>query len=265
MARKKNDKKEETALATKEGSVMILADQDFALAKFDTDKIIAAVSENFDGEDLGPNDLDRVRIPSGGALQWLVPDLEEDEIALKTLRGIIVAKRASRAYWESSLDESGGGTPPDCSSQDGKIGQGNPGGDCSDCPFNQFGSANAGEGRGKACKEMRLVFLMRPGNNLLPLIVVLSPTSITPLKKYMQRLSNAGMTYKQLVTDIGLESDQNKDGIKFAKATFGVAKDGDKKLFLDPESTAHVQAYAASLAKAFETVRVDVTREDVTE
>jgi hypothetical protein len=255
-------KKETKALAKKDGNGMIVLEgMEFILANMSPDRIMESIAENFEDEELGPNDLDRVRVPSGGQLLWLVPDLEEGEIALKTIEGVMVMYRTTRAYWESTMEDSGGGSPPDCSSQEGKIGIGNPGGNCNKCPLNQFGTGR-GE-RGKACKEMRLIFVLRP-QNLLPLVMVLPPTSIQPFKKYLQRLANNGIGYKKVVTTVGLKESQNKDNIKFAQASFGVADDkGGKKLFLDDASAAHIAEYAASLRKAFEAVQFDVAQEEV--
>ena len=50
----------------------------------------------------------------------------------------------------------GGSNPPDCGSFDGITGTGTPGGICKNCPFNQFGS---GEGKSKACKNRRMLYL----------------------------------------------------------------------------------------------------------
>lgn len=233
-------------------ALAVLNQAGYALAKFSPEQLREAVLANFGGDDLTPNDLDRVRIPAGGGKAWAVPGLEGEEDMAKTVEGVIVMYRPARAYWSQSLDESGGGSPPDCTSPDGKMGAGTPGGVCGTCPMNQFGS-EAKSGRGKACKEMRLLFLLRP-QSLLPLVMVLPPTSIKPFKKYLQRLTSAAIPYCKVQTAIGLEDAQNRDGIKFSAATFKMINQ------LDEGSAAHVAAYAESMRKAFESVAI--TAED---
>jgi hypothetical protein len=192
-------------------------------------------------------------MPSGGGIAFEVPQLDGEIEPVKTLRGIIVAHRIGRAYWKDSLDDSGGGTPPDCASRDGKHGVGEPGGLCANCPLNQFGSDK--RERGKACKEMKLIFLLKP-DSLLPIVVVLPPTSLQPFKKYLMRLTMSATPYSKVETEISLEKDSNADGIDFAKAKFRAAQK------LDEASATFVTDYARSMQAAFESV--DITSEDAT-
>lgn len=259
MAKKKKKATEaETAVATKAPAALVLAKANFALAKFSLDQLVESVKENFEDEELGPNDLDRIRVPSGGALAWSIPDIDEGEKSAKTIEGVMLMYRTARAYWSVGMDEGGGNLPPDCSSQDGKHGGGTPGGICKDCPLNQFGS---GKGRGKACKEMRLVFFLMPGS-LLPSVVVMPPTSISSLKKYLGRLTNNALSYRRVVTSISLNGTQNKDGIKYAQAVFDVAKSGKDRLILDTESAKRIGEYAEAFKGSFEAVQIDVTSAD---
>ena len=77
-----------------------------------------------------------------------------------TLTGVILFNHASCAYWPEG-DEYSDDVPPLCSSVDGKQGYGEPGGVCEACALSQFGSAS--NGRGKACKNMRVLYLLRSG------------------------------------------------------------------------------------------------------
>lgn len=234
-----------------EGSMVALVQGNYALTEFTPGELQEAVAMNFEGEELRPTDLDRIRIPAGGGTTWEVPTAEGETEPAKVLRGIIVHHKTARAYWESSLEESGGGSPPDCSSADGKMGNGTPGIACASCPMNKFGSDS--RERGKACKEMKLLFLLKP-DSLLPIVVVLPPTSLVPFKKYLMRLTSAAVPYSRVETEIKLEKDQNADGIDFAKASFKATQR------LDPESAEFVATYAKSMRGAFE--GVEVTADD---
>src|SRR4029450_12815372 len=79
-------------------------------------------------------DLDRIRMPTGGALTFEVPTPAGPE-SRPTITGVLVHVQQRRAYWAQAFDETGGGTPPDCTSADGITGVGEPGGACARCPL----------------------------------------------------------------------------------------------------------------------------------
>jgi hypothetical protein len=108
----------------------------------------------------------------------------------------------------------GGNTPPDCSSHDGDVGYGQPGGDCFTCPLNQWASAEGGGG--KACKEKRMLFLLR-ASDLLPIVIQAPSTSIQPIKKYLLRLASQGLPYWSVLTSLSLEKGSNSAGIAFSR------------------------------------------------
>jgi hypothetical protein len=198
------------ALAAKdEAQFMVLANPGAA---------IEALKSNLDGETLSPFDLDRVTIPAGGGSQWCIPTLEGEQVAAE-ITGVIVAVQNCRAYWQESFDSSGGGTPPDCVSEDVVTGIGNPGGVCQKCPMAAFGSDN--RGKGQACKQIKRLFLLRP-DSMLPLVVTLPPTSIRPAQRYLLRLAGRGLKYQGVVTRITLEKEKNSGGIAYSKAVFGM-------------------------------------------
>ena len=92
-----------------------------ALAIVPQGDIRAIIAENL-GDGITANDLDRVKIPSGGGLAFEVPTLEGGEME-KSIEGVIVHHQDQNAYWSSPI-ESGSHMPPDCASRDGKYGDG---------------------------------------------------------------------------------------------------------------------------------------------
>lgn len=184
-------------------------------------KIATTLQENLGHGGISPFDLDRVRVPSGGGQIWEVPSLTGIETQ-KELTGIIIYFKEVRAYWAKPF---GGGTPPpDCSSTDGITGIGLPGGSCAVCPFKQFGSSlkqDGTKGRGQACKQAMMVFLLRRGD-YLPMLIVLPPTSAKDCRKYMLQLANKNHPYYQVVTKIGLKKQTNPDGIAYSSSTFAL-------------------------------------------
>ena len=186
---------------------------------------LEAIRENIGNDRITDRDLDRITIPLGGGINWTVPTLEGED-STKTLDGIIVHWTAPRAYWATGM-EVGGNTPPDCSSRDGDVGYGQPGGICGICPLNEWGTAEGGGG-GKACKEKRMLFLLRP-TDLLPIVIQAPSTSIQPIKKYLLRLASQGRPYWSVLTNLSLEKTSNANGIAFsriaAKSAGGVPED----------------------------------------
>ena len=103
----------------------------------------------------------RIKIPGGGHLQFEIPSGNPDVPDYAPyLEGVILYSHNSNAYWPegSEYDDD---QPPLCQSFDGKVGYGEPGGTCADCVLNQFGSD--GNNKGKACKNMRMLYLLRSG------------------------------------------------------------------------------------------------------
>lgn len=112
-----------------------------------------------------------IKIPSGGSLAFTVQgDEDGDEDYPKEIEGVIVFTHRMNGYWPNAF---GSSTNPEdkipvCSSMDGKSGLNIRTGEiceCDKCPCNQYGSDPNG-GKGKACKNMRRIYLMR--SNELP-------------------------------------------------------------------------------------------------
>lgn len=179
------------------------------------------IAEDADG--LQMMSFQRVKIPAGGALQFEVPTEDPDNPDYtRTLEGIILYNHSAYTLWPegSEYDED---TKPLCSSVDGKTGIGVPGGACATCPMNAYGSAKDG-GRGKACKNMRHLYLLRSGE-YMPLLVSLPPTSIRPFKEFLNRafVYRQRATYGSLV-QIGLKKDSNGSN-DYSVATFRLLRD----------------------------------------
>lgn len=150
---------------------------------------------------------------------WTVPSVRGDQSA-KEIEGIIIHKADMRSYWADEF--AGGNNPPDCASADGLEGRGEPGGMCGECALSQFGSAS--KGGGQACKEVRLLFVLRQ-TDLIPLLIAVPPTSMMNARHYALRLLNEeDLDVIDCITAIGLEPAQNATGIKYAKAIFRMVR-----------------------------------------
>ena len=192
------------------------------------------LSEDMDGLQMN---FQRVKIPAGGVLQFEMPsDDPENPDYIKTLEGVILHHHASCAYWPAGSEYDDDATPL-CSSVDGKVGIGDPGILCATCPMNQYGSAK--EGRGKACKNMRQLYLLRSGE-YMPLQVTLPPTSLSPFREFMnQAFVLRRRTSFGSVGQIGLKKASNGSN-DYSVATF-------KRLYdFEGEDLAQIRTYANS-------------------
>ena len=189
-----------------------------------------ALGSDFSREDLA-DDMDglqmtmqRVKIPGGGNLQFEIrsddPDNPDYE---RKLVGVILYHHLANAYWPegSEYDDN---VPPFCQSFDGKQGYGEPGGVCTTCAFNLFGST--ANGSGKACKNMRQVYLLRSGE-YLPLQLSLPPTSLRPFNDFMNLafVARRRPSYSAIV-EIGLKRAES-GGYTYSVATFRKVRDLD--------------------------------------
>lgn len=139
------------------------------------------LAEDMDGIQLN---FQQVKVPAGGALQYEIPTEDPDNPDYsRYLEGVILYHHPSNAYWpETEGGEDDENAPLQCQALDGKLGHGSPGGLCASCGYNKFGT----RGKGKACKNMHMVYLLRSGE-FMPLQITLPPTSIKPFNEFVSR------------------------------------------------------------------------------
>ncbi len=206
--------------------------------------------EGFSNDELA-DDMDglhlnfqRVKIPAGGALQYEIPgDDPENPDYAKNLEGVILFNHASCAYWlDGEMDEN---TAPMCSAIDGKVGVGEPGGTCVTCALNRFGTGE--NGKGKACKNMRILYLLRDGE-YMPLQVTLPPTSIKPFNDfYSAAFASRHRGTCGSIVQLGLKRVENGTNT-YSVATF-------RKLFdFTGEPLAQVKTYAEGFKEQIKTM-----------
>jgi len=239
-------------IKSKQAALAVIENREFAILKANPETLSAIIAENVGSEGLTPFDLDRIKIPSGGGIAWTLPT-RNGEVPAKSFEGVIIFHKLGRAYWQEGMEESGGGSPPDCTSDDGQIGIGTPGGQCAKCPLAQFGSDPKG-GRRQACKQMKQLFIMRD-ESLLPVVLTLPPTSLAAAKEFMlRRLAAYGRPFWSVLTRFSLEKDKNKAGIEYAKVNLEVVCD------LSPEQSEFFKALKQQLEPTLR--QVQITQED---
>lgn len=164
----------------------------------------AVLAENYEpGE--APAFLE-IHSPGSGGRRFLTKGVSGVEEVQGDVAGIVLDQKTSRAYYVNDYTP-GSDQAPDCASDDGITGNGDPGGPCSECPFNHWGSGGK-DGRGKACGEYRKLFI-QPIDGRLPFVLRVPPTGLGPWKAYRDTLVSSGRSLRQVVTSFGLFPDQS--------------------------------------------------------
>ena len=173
-----------------------------------------AMAEELDGLDGG---FERIKIPSAGSTVFEVPgdDMNEPD-SVKEFSAVILYHHPIHAYYKNKY--TGGNQPPDCGSFDGMTGEGDPGGVCVKCPYNQFGS---GENGSKACKNRRRIYVLREGE-IFPLLLSLPTGSLKEFSRYIKRLLSKGRKSNSVVTRFSLKKAVNSGGISYSQAQFSI-------------------------------------------
>lgn len=201
------------------------------------------IGEEFAGLDF---QLDRVKLPAGGGTAFEVPAEDgEGTDMVKEITGVILHNHPAYAFYRDKY--AGGSNPPDCGSFDGVRGCGNPGGSCKTCPYNQFGS---GDGKSKACKNKRILYVLREGE-LFPITITLPTGSLMTFTKYVKAQLSKGRRLNQVVTKISLRKAVNAGGIAYSQAVFSFERplSADEIEALKPV-TEQMRGYAAGLGQA---------------
>lgn len=224
----------------------------------DVGTLLDIFHDNFEDGDIDAFQLPRLKVPSGGGLAWTVPT-EDGPKPEAVVSGVIIHHRTWRTYWAGKFEDSAGGTPPDCSSKDGKIGSGLPGGSCLVCPLNEWGSADVADDtkKGKACKESRAVFFLQDGD-MLPTLLLLPPMSIKPFKDYLMLITTKMQKpFWQVKTKFALAQDKNAANITYSRAT--PMYDGA----LAPDDVLSVRLLKETIVPMLDSYVVSVERSDV--
>jgi hypothetical protein len=186
-------------------------------------------SETLGGTGLTPRDLPLVKIPAGGGKYWEVDGHDASEV----LRGVVVHIKDTRTLYKEAF--SGGNEPPDCASEDGIFGVGDPGGSCLSCPYNCYNSD---------CKPYTLVFIVLEGDRL-PVRVRLPRTSLKHLRKYRLSLLNKDQLPREVITLISIIKAKSQGGIEYSEAKL-VAE-----CPLEADEAAALQTYAEAIKPMF--------------
>ncbi len=171
----------------------------------------------------------KIKIPSGGGLAYEVQGEDESDVDYeKEINAVIIFTHRAGGFWPGAYGDDDQNKVPACSSMDGKTGIWTDTGElrtCETCPMNQFGSATdqkGGQAKGKACKNMRRLYLMMDGDPNFYLLTV-PPTSIREVNKQLAKIIAGGVPYTGLIVRLTLEKAQNAAGVAYSKVVISKA------------------------------------------
>jgi hypothetical protein len=157
---------------------------------------------------------------------------DDQEDPTTELTGVILFGAKYKAFYAKDYDPSSPTKElPDCFSHNGQVpepdvkARQNP--VCKTCPKNQFETAKMG--KGKACRDLRRLFLLQsvePGKeSIMPLQFNVTPTSIKNWDEYLGKLVSHGFQFDEVITKITAKKKSRDDKyvvLSFAKVkTFG--------------------------------------------
>jgi hypothetical protein len=221
-------KKPETAIALPEDKLSVYA----VLNPEQAPDIMELIQTNMGDNGVQIKDLDHITVPTGGGKAFNLSDG-----VTTTLTGLIILAPQQNGYWPKSMEEDPN-SPPVCTANDGKTGQGSPGGCCAVCPLKEWGSDP--KGKGKACRDMRPIYLLQE-EDFLPIVIQTPRMSIKPLQEYFTTLTRKGIPFYSAVTRVGLKQEQKPGVPAYSVLTF-------KLLDIVPRERREViRAYQAAL------------------
>lgn len=199
-----------------------------------------------------------IKIPAGGGLAYEVQGEDEDEVEYKKeITGVIIFTHRMNGYWPGTF---GSGESEDkiplCSSMDAKTGFQRESGEvrsCESCPMNQFGSAVDTKGlqaKGKACKNMRRLYLMMDNDPNFYLLTV-PPTSIKEVNHRLTKIMGSkGIPYTGMIVSLKLEKATNAGGIAYSKVVI------ENKGLLPANIAAAAQALRKQIKDKYQTMAI---------
>ncbi len=174
--------------------------------------------------DVGGQAVARAKIVPDGVNLFKI-EAGSRSITVNKLEGIVLYSHAANAWFSTNESEN---KPPICSSMDGVTGIVNGTGeckDCSSCKYNMFGSDG---GSGKACKNMRRIYLACEGVPV-PVMLTLPPTSLELWKYYATMdVASIGFSLNEIVTSFELEKVKSNSGKNYSIIVLKIVGSVDK-------------------------------------
>jgi hypothetical protein len=204
------------------------AQSKFLALRPDSDVREALMANLGPGETLLASDLPRVSTPAAGGKVWSWTDSGNNEQSAKSIDGVLVYYGVRGTLWGS--EEPQGKASPvlvsydlmtavrvneDIGDLDAEVLEscrtGDRTYDWTRLPYNQYGTSKSG--RGKRCKESRLMAILR-ADEAWPLLVTAGPGSLKTVTPFVKRLS---VPHYRAVVSLTLDKVENAGGQPYSQ------------------------------------------------
>lgn len=138
---------------------------------------------NYGGKMPPPYKLTHVTLPAGGGLVWEIPGVGEEPETSREIVGVILHVQSRRIKYRNPFGV-GPKEAPVCKSDDGITGEGDPGGECAECPLSKWNGDQKPE-----CPEYADAYVLLQ-DRLIPLVITLPATSLKAINDYRTGLFN---------------------------------------------------------------------------
>lgn len=189
-----------------------------------------ALADNLDGGslDMGWGDLTRIPTPMSGQSVFMFTNALGEEVSVKVLKGVIVAKRAGGVVWPSATPQKG--AMPVIRSDDGITGK-SYNEDIGDLDPDELEKYKLGDdlydwkglvtkskyGRkgDRRCKESTDVALLCDGE-LFPVVLKIGPGSNAAWQSFLRALIGKGLSYYKVVVEFNVKQAESRGGISYS-------------------------------------------------
>lgn len=196
-------------------------------------EVIEVIRENLGNAGVQISNLDKVKVPAAADTVFKI-DFGEGVQRVESITGMILLAPEQNAYWPLPIEEAPNARPV-CYSSDAINGYGDPfdagvvgNHKCMNCPKKDWQTDF--KGRGKACRDLRPLFLLREGE-YLPIVVQVPRTSLVRVRNYFTMLSRIGAPYYSAITEIGLDTEKKEGTPEYSILTFKLVGKAPKEVW----------------------------------
>lgn len=209
------------------GLSLVSKDRFLAVSQSDPDLLEAMKALEDIGEEIGVEDLIRVKTPTGGGTTWEIDGATTEHT--EEIVGALIHVQKHGVLWPKEDPEEGvppvlktydlataqrvGEIPDEMAEVLAKYQIGPDMYDWASLPYNKFGSGKDG---GKRCREQRLLFVLRPDDSY-PLLVPINPGSLAKFRKFIKDVASKKIPYWRAVISLKLEKTKSRGGKPYSR------------------------------------------------
>jgi len=207
----------------KKNEVALLDTQNYPMLLEDVNEVMESLQANFEGEQVSRRDVFK-EIPNQKGEDFWTIETPDGKNTYDELTGIILHVGSNRVLFEGKYSD-GGSSIPLCTSDDGAIGDGKPGGSCRDCDEKDFGP----NGETPNCMHRKPIYALIPEiNPVLPVVFNITGTSFPSLKKHRSFCAQYGIKFWDSEIKFTLNPTKTKNNKEASILTFEIVSNVKK-------------------------------------